>query len=148
MMGKLYPEKLDFSGIITALNSDIKQLFMAKNKAQTSNKQATGEWPSITQDKTQDSDYQSNNEVKKIPGFRSNERNFDLLVDGVPYTIKSLPFLFNDELRFRIIINGTSEHVFTWDSEIAMIRAINDDSSVLPAGLEEALSEKLQSQLK
>lgn len=119
---------------------------MKKNKA--INKQPTGGWPSITEDKTQDSDYQNSNEVKKIPGFRSNERNFDLLVDGVPYTIKSLPFLFNDELRFRIIINGSSEHVFTWDSEIAMIRAINDDSSVLPAGLEEALSEKLQSQLK
>ena len=121
---------------------------MKKNKAQTINKQQTGGWPSITEDKTQDSDYQSNNDIKKIPGFRTNERNFDLLVDGVPYTVKSLPFLFNDELRFRIIINGASEHVFTWDSEIAMIRAINDDSSVLPAGLEEALSEKLQSQLK
>lgn len=121
---------------------------MKKNKAQTIKKQHKGEWPLITQDKTQDSDYQSNNEVKKIPGFSANERNFDLLVDGVPYTIKSMPFLFNDELRFRIIINGNSEHVFTWDSEIAMIRAINDDSSVLPAGLEEALSEKLQSQLK
>ena len=121
---------------------------MAKNKAQTINKEATGEWPSIAEDKTQDSDYQGNNEVKKMAGFRTNERNFDLLVDGVPYTIKSMPFLFNDELRFRIIINGTSEHVFTWDPEIAMIRAINDDSSVLPAGLEEAVSEKLQSQLK
>lgn len=121
---------------------------MAKKKTQTSNKPTTGGWASITADNTQDSDYQNNKEIKKIPGFRTNEKNFDLLVDGVPYTIKSMPFLFNDELRFRIIINGTSEHVFTWDSEIAMIRAINDDSSVLPAGLEEALSEKLQSQLK
>jgi|SRR4026207_693665 len=125
---------------------------MEKNKAQTINKEQPGAWPSINEDKTQDSDYQGNyevnSEVKKKPAFRTNEKNFDLLVDGVPYTIKSMPFLFNDELRFRIIINGTSEHVFTWDSEIAMIRAINDDSSVLPAGLEEALSEKLQSQLK
>jgi hypothetical protein len=29
-----------------------------------------------------------------------------------------------------------------------MVRPINDDSSVLPAGLEEALSEKLRVQLK
>ena len=125
---------------------------MAKNKAQAINKGQQGPWPSITEDKTQDSDYQSNkevyNEVKKKPRFRTSEKNFNLWVDGVPYTVKSIPFLFNDELRFRIIINGTSEHVFTWDSEIAMIRAINDDSSVLPAGLEEAISEKLQSQLK
>ena len=121
---------------------------MAKNKAQTINKNNSGEWPSITEDKTQDSDYQTNNAVKNMPGFRTDERNFDLLADGVPYTVKSIPFLFNDELRFRIILNGASEHVFTWDPEIAMLRVINDDSSVLPAGLEEALSEKLQSQLR
>jgi hypothetical protein len=82
---------------------------------------------------------------KDNPG---SEKNFNLLVDGVPYTVRSIPFLFNNEFRFRVILNGTSEHVFTWDSEIGMLRAINDDSSVLPAGLEEALSEKLQSQLK
>ena len=77
-----------------------------------------------------------------------DQRNFDLLVDGVPYTVKSIPFLFNEELRFRIILNGASEHVFTWDSQIGMLRPINDDSSVLPARLEEALSEKLRSQIK
>ncbi|HKC34848.1 MAG TPA: hypothetical protein VKB95_02265 [Chitinophagaceae bacterium] len=104
---------------------------MAKNKAQTINK-----------------DHAGGSAVKKSPIFRIDERNFGLVVDGVPYTVKSIPFSFNDELRFRIILNGASEHVFTWDSEIGMLRAIDDDSSVLPAGLEEALSEKLQSQLK
>lgn len=121
---------------------------MAINKAQTVNKDQSDGWPSITDDKTQDSDYQRDKAVKKMPGFRSEERNFDLLVDGVPYTIKSIPFLFNGELRFRIILNGASERVFTRDSQIGMLRAINDDSSVLPAGLEEAVSEKLQNQLK
>ena len=111
---------------------------MAKNKAQTINKDQPGEWHSEKQDKAQ-------------AAHRNNsgpERNFGLLVDGVPYTVRSIPFLFNNELRFRIILNGASEHVFTWDSEIGMLRAINDDSSVLPAGLEEALSEKLQGHLK
>jgi hypothetical protein len=121
---------------------------MAKNKAQTINKDQLDGWPSITDDKTQDSDYQRDKAVKKMPGFRTDERNFDLLVDGVPYSIKSIPFSFNEELRFRIILNGASEHVFTWDSQIGMLRAINDDSSVLPARFEEAVSEKLQSQLK
>ena len=123
---------------------------MAKNNAQTINKYHTGEWPSEKQDKTQDRDANRNlgNPEKKLSTFRTNERNFNLVIDGVPYTVKSIPFLFNSELRFRIILNGASEHVFTWDSEIGMLRAINDESSVLPAGLEEALSEKLQSQLK
>jgi hypothetical protein len=100
---------------------------MAKNNAQTTNKDHGGIINSDKQEKV---------------------KNFDLVVDGVPYTIKSIPFHFNSELRFRIILNGTSEHVFTWDSEVGMLRAINDDSSILPAGLEEALSEKLQGQLK
>ena len=100
---------------------------MAKNNAQTINKVHTAEGVSERHERT---------------------KNFDLVVDGVPYSIKSTPFSFNDELRFRIILNGASEHVFTWDPQISMIRPINDDSSVLPAGLEEALSEKLFNQLK
>jgi len=121
---------------------------MAKNKAQRINKPNKDEWLIEILDKTQASDRNSNNGVKNSSTSRTIERNFDLPVDGVPYTVKSMPFLFNNELRFRIILNGASEHVFTWDSEIGMLRAIDDDASVLPAGLEEALSEKLQSQLK
>ena len=120
---------------------------MAKNHAQTINKDQPGNLSVEKPDKIQQPDHNYGSE-KKHGRLRHNQRNFGLVVDGVPYTVKSIPFLFNEELRFRIILNGTSEHVFTWDSQIGMLRAINDDSSVLPAGLEEALSEKLQSQLK
>ena len=119
---------------------------MGKNKTQTVKKHHVGDWPSQKPDGLTDAAL-INSSVKKMSRFR-NGRNFDLVVDGVPYSIRSIPFLFNDESRFRIILNGSSEHVFTWDSQINMLRAINDDSSVLPAGLEEALSEKLQHQLK
>lgn len=121
---------------------------MAKKNAQTINENQTGKWPSEEQDKIMQPDRNNASAEKKDNRFRHQERNFGLVVDGVPYTVKSIPFLFNEELRFRIILNGTSEHVFTRDSQIGMLRAINDDSSVLPAGLEEALSDKLQSQLK
>lgn len=100
---------------------------MAKNIAQTINKAHTTEG---------------------VPERHEKTRNLDLVVDGVPYTIMATPFSFNEEIRFRININGTSEHVFTWDPQISMIRPINDDSSVLPPGVEEALSEKLYSQFK
>lgn len=121
---------------------------MAKNDAQTNNKNQSGNWSSEKQDKIMQPDRNNVSAEKKDNRFRHHERNFGLVVDGVPYTVKSIPFLFNEELRFRIILNGASEHVFTRDSQIGMLRAINDDSSVLPAGLEEALSEKLQHQLK
>ena len=75
----------------------------------------------------------------------TDEKKFDLLVDKVPYLVNATPFTFNNELRFLIRINGGEEHVFTWDSEIGALRAIDDDAATLPVGLEEALSEKLQS---
>src|SRR5689334_11128154 len=88
-----------------------------------------------------------NNQGKVIATkeIHKEEKNFDLLVDGVPYSIKAVPFSFNGELRFRISVNGGDEHVFTWDSELGALRAIDDEASTLPSGLEEAISEKLQS---
>jgi hypothetical protein len=74
----------------------------------------------------------------------SNEKKFDLLVDGVPYLINATPFSFNNEMRFLIKINGGDEHVFTWDSEPGALRAIDDGAATLPTSLEEALNEKLQ----
>lgn len=121
---------------------------MVKNDAQTVNKNQPGKRASEEKDRVKQPNRNDGSALKKPGRFRHNERNFDLLVDGVPYTVKSIPFSFNEELRFRVILNGASEHVFTWDSQIGMLRAINDDSSVLPARLEEALSEKLQSLLK
>ena len=103
---------------------------MAKNNAQTINR-------------TKDA-YPAN----YSSSIRHDEKRFDLVIDGMPYRIKSIPFLFNDALRFRIIVNETSEHVFAWDSEASILRAIDDDAAVVPAGVEEALSEKLRTELK
>jgi hypothetical protein len=74
----------------------------------------------------------------------SNEKSFNILVDSVPYMIKAVPFSFNGEVRYRVSFNGSSEHVFTWDSSLSQFRAINDDSSTIPDNLEIAISEKLQ----
>jgi hypothetical protein len=85
---------------------------------------------------------------KKIRGSKNEERNFDLVIDGVPYSIRSTPFLYNGEIRFNVIVNNDTEHVFTWDSQVNMLRAIDDDGAALSDRLEEAISEKLQSQVK
>lgn len=111
-----------------------------KPKAETAKKEQTGQWPSESENKTPDPDSAG----KKLHSPRTDERNFNLLIDGVPYFIKSTPFTFNEELRFHVTINDDTEHVFTWDSEIKMLRAIDDDASILPDRLEQAISEKLQ----
>ncbi len=74
------------------------------------------------------------------------ERKFDILVDSVPYMVKAAPFTFNGETRYRVSFNGSPEHVFTWDSSLGQLRAIDDDSSTMPDSLEEAISERLQSE--
>ena len=74
----------------------------------------------------------------------ANEMSFNMVVDKVPYLVTVTPFYFNGETRFYININGGEPHVFTWDSEIHELRAIDDEASVLPVGLEEEISRELQ----
>ena len=119
-----------------------------KHKAQTTKKDHTGQWASESQNKIGDPDRKPDTQGKKLHGPRTGERNFNLVIDGVPYFIKSIPFSYNDEIRFRVFINDDTEHVFTWDSEVKMLRAIDDDASLLPDRLEEAISDKLQNQAK
>ncbi|MET0393332.1 MAG: hypothetical protein ABW019_09335 [Chitinophagaceae bacterium] len=74
-----------------------------------------------------------------------NEKTLNLQVDGVPYLVKASPFAFNGETRYYVSINDGPDHVFTWDSEVGQLRAIDDDAAELPDTLEEAISRKLQS---
>jgi hypothetical protein len=76
--------------------------------------------------------------------YRVNERQVNMLVDAVPYLVNISPFTFNDEQRFYVSINGGPEHVFTWDSEIGALRAIDDDASILPDAVEAEVSRQLQ----
>ena len=75
---------------------------------------------------------------------RADEKSFNLLVDEVPYLVKSSPFSFNGETRFYVNVNGSEDHVFTWDSELGRLRAIDDTASTLPESVEEAISHKLE----
>ncbi len=71
------------------------------------------------------------------------EKVYDIKVDKVPYHIRVTPFLFNDEKRFRVSINGDSGHVFAWDPDIVGLHALDDDAAILPNGLEKAISDRL-----
>jgi hypothetical protein len=73
------------------------------------------------------------------------ESNFEILVDKLPYQVKVVPFEFNTETRFRVKYNGGEEHIFTWDSSLGRLAAIDDDSSTMPDDLESAIAQRLQS---
>ena len=70
------------------------------------------------------------------------EERFEIRIDGVPYVVTASPFQFNTETRYNVKYNG-NEHIFTWDSEINALRAIDDEASMLPSSLEEEISRRL-----
>lgn len=126
------------------------QAFKKSDNHQKSNrnKRKTGGWPSELQDQSLVSEFDRNASSRSEEQTRStnsNERRFSLLVDSVPYMVNAKPFRFNGEVRYRVSVNGGSEHVFTWDSSLGQLRAIDDEASTLPDNVEEAISEKLQS---
>lgn len=76
-----------------------------------------------------------------------NRKTYELLVDEVPYLVKAESFTFNGEQRYYVNINGNADHVFTWDSEIGRLTAIDDEASILPEALEQEISNRLQADL-
>ena len=73
------------------------------------------------------------------------EGKFQLLVDGIPYEVKVSPFQFNDETRYRVSYNGSDDHIFTWNSDLKRLWAIDEEASTMPDSLGIAISQKLQS---
>ena len=75
------------------------------------------------------------------------EQRFELLVDGVPYSVTASPFEYNEEVRYSVRYNGT-EHIFTWDSSLGRLAPIDDDASLIPDNLESEIANRLQSSRK
>lgn len=71
------------------------------------------------------------------------EQSFQILLSGVPYFIKAVPFEFNGNKRFKVRYNEGDEHIFTWDAQAGRLTAIDDDSINIPDDLEAAISSKL-----
>jgi hypothetical protein len=72
-----------------------------------------------------------------------NTKNFELIVDGVPYLIKASPFNFNEEKRFNVSYNGGDEVVFTYDVSLKRFVPLGDDSVEIPDNLESEIASKL-----
>lgn len=90
-------------------------------------------------------DFPIETEIQQHEGHlkQGTGRTFNLLVDDVPYVVTAESFSFNGETRFYIRLNEGADHVFTWDSEIGRLRAIDDQSATIPDSVEEAISQKI-----
>ena len=71
------------------------------------------------------------------------EQRFELIVDGVPYSVEASSFEYNSETRYRVNYAG-NDHIFTWDSRLGRLAPIDDDAATIPDNLEEAIAERLQ----
>ncbi len=74
---------------------------------------------------------------------KNTAKNLELVVDNIPYQVRITPETFNDEKRYRIVINGDEGHLYAWDSETVSLRALDDDAATLPDGLEKEISNLL-----
>lgn len=76
----------------------------------------------------------------------ANRKSYDLVVDDVPYLVSTEAFTYNGEQRYYVTVNGGPQHVFTWDTDLKRLTALDtdEDSATLPEALEEELSKKLQ----
>ena len=74
-------------------------------------------------------------------------QTFELMVDGIPVMVRATPYEFNTETRFLVSYNGSDEYVFTWDPSLGRLTAIGDGSEEIPDAIEEAIAEKLQSDI-
>ena len=70
-------------------------------------------------------------------------QRFNLVIDGVPYEVKAVPYKYNNETRFRVNYNGSEDYIFTRDSGIGRLTAIGDEAIDIPDNLEEAIAERL-----
>jgi hypothetical protein len=67
----------------------------------------------------------------------------DITADKVPYATRVTPFMFNDQKRFRISVNGGDEHIFAWDPEVVQLRPLDDDAAIFPEDFIIELSDRL-----
>lgn len=73
------------------------------------------------------------------------EQSYQLVVDGVPYLVKTVPFSFNEGIRYSVSYNGSPEFIFAYDDQVGQYVSIGDDAETIPTNLEEEIARRLQS---
>jgi hypothetical protein len=77
-----------------------------------------------------------------------NVRIYNLALNNLPFIVEISSFDFNDQVRYYVNVNASDDYVFAWDSQVGMFRPLDDRSDLLPDGLIEAISSKIQTQAK
>jgi hypothetical protein len=68
--------------------------------------------------------------------------NFQVVLDGVPYSVKATPFDFNAEKRYKVNYDG-NDLIFAYDSQVGAYTALGDDAGDIPDNLETEIAQRL-----
>ncbi len=81
--------------------------------------------------------------MQNNPENSKKAKRFNVIVNGVGYSLSATPFNFNDQVRYNVQVNEEDPAVFAWDSEMSMFKSLSDDTSILPDGLMQAINLEL-----
>ncbi len=53
-------------------------------------------------------------------------------IDGVSYEVVATPYLYNDEIQYKVSINGSEEILFAFDADLGRYKAEVNNSIDIP----------------
>ena len=70
-------------------------------------------------------------------------QNFEIIQGGKTYEVVATPFSFNNETRYKVTYNKSTEYVFSFSKEENRFIGMGDEAVRIPNKLEDAIAAKL-----
>ena len=74
--------------------------------------------------------------------MKLHTETFEIIKNNRPYTVKATRYLLNTETRFRVSVNDSPVHIFSWDDDLERLTATHSPDE-LPREVEVGISERL-----
>ncbi|MES2702309.1 MAG: hypothetical protein V4649_06700 [Bacteroidota bacterium] len=72
-----------------------------------------------------------------------NRLHLELQVDNRPYVVDAERCSYNDELQYRVKVNGSDEVLFVFDRDLGHYHASGNDGAMVPENVAEAIGNQL-----
>ena len=81
--------------------------------------------------------------------MKLHTETFEIVKANRPWTIKATRYLLNKETRFRVSVNDSPVHIFSWDDDLERLTATHSPGTdTLPREVEVGIAEKLHGIMK
>jgi hypothetical protein len=79
--------------------------------------------------------------------MKLHTETFEIIKNGTPYSVQATRYLLNTETRFRVSVNKSPVHIFSWDDDLERLTATHSPDE-LPREVEIGIAEKLHNIMK